>query len=371
MQSLTWSNARAWRLNRHLLLDRAPAGGLAQVAAELAGIHAQVMSSAELALGLRVHGTTPKDVREALWQRRTLVKTWAMRGTLHLFPAAEFPMWVAALGTRAGWQRPPWLKAFGVTVRDMDAINRAVRDALDGQCLTREELAEAVARRVSPRLRPQLGSGWGALLKPAAGLGYLCSGPSRGRNVTFVRPDQWVKGWREADPEASLAEILRRFAHAYGPITHTTFAQWWGSRARRLWPSIAGGLEEVSVEGERAYALPADVAAMGAAEPARSVFLLGGFDPLTVGSLPRTRLVPEAFKSRVSRTAGWISPVLLIDGAVAGVWEPRTKAKRVAVRIEPFRRITASHRKQAGLRAQEIAAFTGTDVEVSFGPLAG
>jgi Winged helix DNA-binding domain len=53
--------------------------------AELAGVHAQLMTSAELTLWARVEGLEPDAVRRALWEERTLVKTWAMRGTLHLF----------------------------------------------------------------------------------------------------------------------------------------------------------------------------------------------------------------------------------------------------------------------------------------------
>jgi hypothetical protein len=68
------------------------------VVREICGLHAQVMSSAELTLWARVEDLEPGAVQEALWERRTLAKTWAMRGTLHLLPAEELPLWVGALG---------------------------------------------------------------------------------------------------------------------------------------------------------------------------------------------------------------------------------------------------------------------------------
>jgi hypothetical protein len=90
----------AWRARRQRLHERAPRPALLEVVARLGGIHAQVMSAAELALLARVEDLEPDAVASALWQERTLVKTWAMRGTLHLLPAAELSLWITALGTR-------------------------------------------------------------------------------------------------------------------------------------------------------------------------------------------------------------------------------------------------------------------------------
>jgi Winged helix DNA-binding domain len=93
---LTWPGVLAWRLKRQCLDRRAPRGEALSVVREICGLHAQVMSSAELTLWARVEDLEPGAVREALWERRSLAKTWAMRGTLHLLPADELPLWVAA-----------------------------------------------------------------------------------------------------------------------------------------------------------------------------------------------------------------------------------------------------------------------------------
>src|SRR5690606_6590085 len=87
MKSLTWNQVNAWRLAQHGLAPRLTHEALVEVPSRLYGIHAQVMSAAELALGARMEGLTPQAVRSALWEDRTLVKTWAMRGTLHLLAA--------------------------------------------------------------------------------------------------------------------------------------------------------------------------------------------------------------------------------------------------------------------------------------------
>src|SRR5579885_169763 len=117
MLSITWAQAAAWRVRRHHLEKRARAGALLAVASRLCGLHAQVMSCAELTAWARVEGLTRGAVQRALWEERTLVKTWAMRGTLHLLPADELPLWHAALGTSRRYLRPSaWQKYFGISM---------------------------------------------------------------------------------------------------------------------------------------------------------------------------------------------------------------------------------------------------------------
>src|SRR5439155_13625501 len=88
MTSLSWPQVRAWRLARQHLLDGSTASTVEEAASSSLGVHAQVSSCAEQAVAIRVPGAGPEDVRAALWDRRTLVRLWAMRGTIHLFTAA-------------------------------------------------------------------------------------------------------------------------------------------------------------------------------------------------------------------------------------------------------------------------------------------
>ena len=196
MKSLRWDEVRARRLERSYLVEPAPLDRLEAVAGELCGIHAQVASSAELQLETRVAGI---DVRAELWERRSLVKSYGPRGTLHLLPRNEVSLWAAA----NEWETAPWYERLGFTKRKANAVLAAVGQALDGRQLTREELAAEVGR-ADPRVRELLGSGWGYLLGPAAARGLLCFGPPRGAKVTFVRADQWLGGWEECDPEEAI-----------------------------------------------------------------------------------------------------------------------------------------------------------------------
>src|SRR5690349_13760936 len=144
--SLTWPQVRAWRAQRQHLHKRAPREAIFDVIAQLGGLHAQVMSSAELTLWARVENLEPEFLRHALWKERTLVKIWAMRGTLHLFPSSEYGLWQAGLSTYGHFFKPAWLRYFGLTLDELIQITAAVGQALKGQVLTREQLAAEVTR---------------------------------------------------------------------------------------------------------------------------------------------------------------------------------------------------------------------------------
>jgi hypothetical protein len=370
---LGWPQVAAWRAARHHLDERAPAGTMLEVAARIAGVHAQVLSSAELTLWARVEALAPDAVRRALWSERSLVKTWAMRGTLHLLPAAELPLWQAALSTRRPWEARSWQRGFGVSLAELERLNGAVAEALDGRLLTREELATEVARLTgSEALGGKLRESWGALLKPAAALGLLCFAPGQGQQVRFTRPDTWLGGWTGHDPEAAMDAVTRRFLAASGPVTREDFARWWGipspARAARLLERLGEEVTRVEVEGTAAYALAADVAGLAAADPGGpgTVRLLPAFDQYVVtATLQAERLMPGPFKARVYRPQGWLSPVLLVGGRMEGVWRQEAKGRRLLVTIEPFAGPPPARvRRAAAAEAERLAAFSGAELEL-------
>jgi len=362
---LSWAEVNAMRLARHHLAARAPKSKLAEVVGQMGAVQAQVMSAAELQVAVRVDCTV-NDVREALWKQKSLVKTWLMRGTLHLTRAADLPLYTAAMSRR--WIKPSqaWLKYFEVSEGDVWAMAEAIGQALDGSPRTREELIAIVAKGKPERVREALRSGWGGMLKPAARNGWLCFGPSRGQSVTFVSPRSWLGSWRQLDPEQALVEVARRYVRAYGPANKADFAYWWGhwtGVGAAGWAGLQAELVPVMVEGWRAHMLAADLNHIPARPPGMSVQLLPHFDPFLMGHRNRDHLFEAEHRSKVSRTAGWISPVVLVDGRVEAVWSYTLSRRRMRVEIKPFVTLAPKVVKQAGARVEAIAASLGVKVE--------
>lgn len=337
MGELSWDTIRASRWARSHLAERAPAPALVDVVRDVCGIHAQVMGSAELQLAARVEGIVQADVREALWERRTLAKTWTTRGTLHIHPADELSLWTSAL--RA------------LEADEDEAVTTAIGEALRGARLSREELADAVVARVGPEPRERLVSGWGWFLGDAAAAGILCFGPPEGAKVTFVHVEDWLPPQRRWEPAEALREVARRYATTFAPAGPKQLREWLAGKAEVDVPDVP-------------------LAPSGGS----SVRLLPEYDPYVMGFREREHLVPPAVaeqvrahgKGRFEGAAG--TPFLVVDGLCAGIWRRKKTAKRVELAVESARRLTRAERAGVDAEAERIAAFLGLDLRLSVAP---
>jgi hypothetical protein len=371
MVQLTWPQVLAFRLRRHFLEERAARGDLLAVVSRTCGLHAQVMSSAELAAWARVDGLGGGDVSAALWRERTLVKTWGMRWTLHLFSAVDYPVYLVAFRAFRHFRSERWLASKGITADDMNALLDGFRATLTGNGLTREQLADAVAQLSGrPYLREKLLGGWGTLLKPGAYQGDLVFGPSLGQNVTFVSPRQWLGGFPELATDDARLETVRRYLYAYGPATPSDFASWWGATraaARKLFRALGDELIPVSVNGWDAWGLRADAEVLRATEPSEAVHLLPGFDPYTLGlRREREAALPAERKGRVFSQQGWIAPVVLAGGYVVGVWNHKVKRAQLAIAVEPFEPLSRAIRDGIEREAARLGVYLNAESEVRF-----
>ncbi|MBN6056846.1 AlkZ family DNA glycosylase [Nonomuraea sp. RK-328] len=405
-------------------------GTPAGVVRAMCGAHAQVMSAAELSVGLRLDGATRSTVREALWGTRELVKTHGPRGTVHLLPAVDLPMWVGALSElpMMGPTFPEHVRMSGEqTAEVIEAIAVAVR----GRELTIDELGEAVVAATGPwagdLVMPAFQTmwpRWRQAMAAAAHRGAFVYGPARGRKVTYTSPppgtppqfaagsgDGGVRGgaWgggaagdgvsgggaagggaagcgaaglgaaggdAAGDGAAGggvsgdgAKELLRRYLFAYGPATPQEFAQWLGaprSWTARLFASVV--LEEVRFAGRPAWVLPGDTETSG--EPPRGVRLLPYFDAYLVAGRPRELLYPGAAAERALNggQAGNFA-VLLVDGEVAGVWHQRRSGRRVQVTVEPLRPLTAARARELDDQVARVGEILEARPELTIGPV--
>src|SRR5437867_2454138 len=334
---ISWKQALAWRMRRQLL-DPVGDESTVRVVRRLCAVQAQVASFAELCVRVRRTRSKPGDVGRALSDGR-LIRTWAMRGTLHLLTPEDGGAFLSLIASGRSWERPSWQAYFGVTPKQLDALREVVRETLDGKVLTREDLIAAViARRGYGHLGEALRSGWGTLLKPYAWQGDLCFGPSRGNRATFMRPEDASSRWvRLPEPDKAAAMVIVAYLRAYGPATIENFRNWL-SRGRisvrqlRIWFSALGDrLGEVEVDGERRYVLAADLEDLGSTKPTTAVRLLPGFDQYVLG--PGTEdghVVPAARRRAVSMQSGWIAPVVVAGGVESGTWSRDGDRVRVA-----------------------------------------
>ena len=264
------------------------------------------------------------------------------------------------------WELPSWERYFGMTTKHWDALRPAVREALDGKTLTREELIAAiVAQRGLGHLGDALRSGWGTLLKPLAWQGDLCFGPSRGSRVTFMSPAAASSRWAGVlEPDEAAPIAIVGYLRAYAPATMANFRNWLSrgrvsARQIRTWFGALGdrlrrdrcrGRPRVrAFEGSRRDRF-------GEADHGRAP--LPGFDQYVLG--PGTEdphVVPPKRRTAVSRQAGWIAPIVVAGGVVSGTWDVDGED----LRVDWFKEAGRPPRTRIDDEVERVSAILGRE----------
>jgi hypothetical protein len=358
--TLTPDQARALRLRAGRLAALPPddRAGVDEVTRALVGIQAQDLAAAGLAVRARSVGLTAADVTRARTDERSVVRTWALRGTLHLL-AAEDVGWLTALlgpGCVAGDRRRRL--ALGLDDATCARATRLLRDTLAARGpLTRAEIVAALAAHgvaLEGQAAPHL-------LYYAAFTGGICGGPDRGAQPTYALTADWARPGPALPEEAAAAELARRYLAAYGPATPADLAAWSGlplGTARAAWARIAGELLEVDLAGAPAW-LPAGRRDWLADPPAPPPRLLGAFDTYLLGYRGRDLTVDAAHAARINAGGGMIRPALLLAGRAAGTWLLRRGPAGARVEVAPFAALPPG--AVAGLEAEaaDVGRFLG------------
>lgn len=320
---LTWAQALAWRLGRHLLSPvgaQSPAG----VVDRLGAVLSMDESLAELAVRTRRESSEPGELADALASGE-LIKAFAFRGSMHYLSARSAGSYLAVRAAGRQWARSSWVDFYRLTADDWPDFRAAVREALAGGPLTVDELGAALAR--DPRYRhlePVFDDGAGTLIKPLSWQGDLSIAPSRDGRLTLqglADNPRWagIPPLEEAGPAAIVA-----YLRSYGPATPDHLDYWLGGglsagrrRLQSWWHGLGDRLVPVDVDGATAYVASEDVDDLVTAEPSDSVRLLPGHDQWVMG--PGTKdehVTPGGLRDLVTRKA---NPVIC-GGVVSGTW---------------------------------------------------
>lgn len=359
----------AFRLRSHHLTDRLPAGRLVEAVGDPGGIQAQVMGAARLQLRARTTGLQPDMVDRAMDDGR-LAKIWTIRHTVHLLPTEDLPIYVSALGESLMRITRSWYEEAGLTPEVRREMMDAALEALESGPLTRKELADAIEPRIGSRHRRWVEGSWGGVMKQGFMEGSLVFGPSRGQNVTFMRRDHLLPDWDPPGREEAMAELMRRHMHAYGPCRVQDFVAWTASTVREcrpVWSGLSDETVEVKHMGRSCRMLGEDFQVAESLDvEGPEVQLLGHFDTFLLGHKERTQVVHERWRKLVFRPAGWVYPVVLVDGMALGNWSQKSRAGSTTITVEPFGRLVKGVRPAIRQEARDLARYWGTKVPIEY-----
>lgn len=295
-------------------------------------VQAQDIGAARLSVRARTVGLTSGDVVAAVRDDRTVVWTWAMRGTLHLVPAADAGWLTSLLGPVFAARNRRRRLQLGLDDDLCQRALKAIAEVLaDGRELVRADLV-AELRALGVAVDP-VGQAPAHVVGFAAMQGLVCRVDNGGAEPTYrlVGSD----GAAERGPDEALAELARRHIAAYGPVTPADFACWSGlpmGSARHAWALIENGLVEVDTGDGPAWTLSEPY---GTGTPF-VVRLVGAFDAVLLGYRTRRWVLSDSFAKRIHPGAGIIHPAVLADGGVVARWGVRRERRDVTVSVQPF-----------------------------------
>lgn len=322
------------------------------------------MGAAHLALCARADKLSPGNILSALWEKRTLVKTSAMRQTLHLVPAAEYRTYIVALRQSRMRALMNIMARIDAGPKDVDGMTAALMKVLGDDPVPQRELAEQVKPRISKKLQANMKLFWNnwPIFRPAIIEGLICYGPDQGREITFVRAESWLPKTPVPEERAAKEFLLRRYLRAYGPATVRDFSKWSGIPMQEggpIWDSLQGEMVAVSIEGDKGFVLREDLPELEAGQlPEPVVRLLPSFDPYMLAHEKKGHLVQSQHYKLVYRGQGWLSPVILLDGRVVGLWSREKKAKKCVVRTELFEKLSKKVLTAIDEELERVIQFT-------------
>lgn len=324
------------------------------------GLQAQDIFAASLGVRARSQNATLDDVEDARFTARSVVWTWAMRGTLHLIATEDLDWLLPAIGPTmiAATRR----RRAQLHLDDESYARglRLVRDYLGTHgSATREELGRVLDAGGLP-------SGYSAeryLLHRAALEGVVCAGEDRGPTQSFVLLEDWLgRALKPTTTETALSELVSRYLAAYAPATLADLATWSGvpiATLRPHWNAVMGRLVEVAFDGQRGW-LPAERLAEDGitSESQPHVCLLPPFDTYLLGHKDRGLAITPDQVDRI-RAGGIIRAVIVVNGLVVGTWHPNRKGRRVNVSIDPFSALPEEVLDRVAAEIADIGRFLG------------
>jgi len=362
-QVISEDEARDLRIRAQLLArdEGSKPLSVVDVVRQMVGLQAQDLMAASLQVRARSHGLVHGDVTNALYHDRTMVRTWCLRGTLHLVAAEDVRWLLDLLGESligaARRRRSQLGLNEATTERAVQVIEKALQKSGP---LTRSEVFDRLASAHIP-YESQAGI---HLIRTAGLMGLVCYGPERDGSETFVLIDDWI-GSKGSAPRTgdATSELARRYLSAYGPAAHADLAWWSGlgaAVAKAAFNGFAGELVRVGVSEKPAFVLASHLGrGAGIARQENRVTLLPAFDPYLLGYKDRSLAVEAAYIKNVNVGGGMLKPVVIANGHVVATWGSSKRRGLLEVSVEPLETLPPEMLTGLQAEAADLARYIG------------
>lgn len=323
------------------------------VVAWLGGLQAQDYAGVKWSIGMRLPAATDRAIEQA-FAERTIIRTWPMRGTLHVVAAADIHWLLPLVTPRIVAGNARRYRELELDAATFTRSKKVLIQALQGgQVRTRDDLKDALEQAgIAPT-----GQRAYHLLQRAGMDGLICFGPPRGKQHTFVLLDEWIPTGTSLAHDEALAELAKRYFTSRGPATLHDFVWWSGlrvSEARTGLAAAAAHLIQETIDGTTYWMPPTRPIPD---EPSLTAYLPQGFDEYILGYTDRSAVLDARYDKQLVGRNGMFSRTIVIDGQVVGTWKRAFKKDAVVLSIDSFDTLSTAEEDAIAEASTRYGAF--------------
>ncbi len=323
-------------LDRHHLLEQARPADLVTVVSQVCGLNAQTARGPYLSLLSRLKGFERHHLDKALYEDRLLIKTWLMRGTVHMVPSDEFVVYQVALRKHLDKYWDGFLKRFGsrTLTRNSSKLFESLLNEICKGPQTKKELLPRVDHLLRSHSEREKKIVISCALRQMSYQGFICHAEPTGtwyhfKDNRFTTVLNWIPGGilAKISEDDARSRLFLAYLNGYGPATLQDFAHWSGfqmSQVREIFDGAKEKIHQVKIAGARGdYWLRKEDSEAFEKARVRSkapVRFLPEFDPLIMGHKDKARIIDAKDRARIFLRLADVAPVVMVNGRAAGTW---------------------------------------------------
>lgn len=358
-------------LKSHFLLNNEEQNNVVKVVSECCGLNAQTARAPYISLWSRIKGFEKELLTKALYKDRQLVKTWLMRGTVHIVPVKDFSFYQKALRRNLveGWHHTLQKHGLGLSLQKKTRLHKRIIDVLEEASLTKRELLPMVNYLLTGYSGKEQKIILSCTLRELSYQGFLCHSEPAGswyhfRENRFTKVEHWLQGidLNKIDETEAKRELILKYLHSYGPASMQDFAYWSGFKvtdSKRIFEDIKQKLIEVQIMDLKGsfWILKKDLAVLDGISIKKRppVRFLPEFDSLIMGHKNKSRILNDNYRKNVFLPLADVAPTILFNGRVIGTWNFKITNKSFTV--SPFEPLKSNEQKEIELESARLKQF--------------
>ena len=324
----------------------------------LIAVQGQDYLGAKWSVGLRLPGSTDTNIEQALLDK-TIVRTWAMRGTLHLLATSDIRWILPLLSPRIITNNARRYKELELDEDTLTRSNKILAKALqNNKELTRTALLQIIKDNgISTE-----GQRAPYILQRASLEGIICQSVMQGKDPLYFSMDALPKN-RIWERDEALSELTKRYFMSRGPATLQDFVWWSGlstADAKRGLESLKSQLVHKTIDGQIYWHALSSMPS----EKSQNTYLLPGFDEYLLSYKDRSLIMDTGYMKTLTPTNGMLPPTIVMNGKVIGTWKRTIKKSCVTIELNHFSTLTAIESKTIAAAAKCYGEYLGMDVTI-------